>query len=228
MRRAIRTSVEQFVKCFAPSGPVIEIGSRYAPGYRARCDLRPLFPGAPYVGCDLREGPGVDRIEDAEALTFPDGSARTVLCFETLEHVRHPARALAQLRRVLSDDGLLAMSVPFTFRLHGFPEDYWRFTASGVHALLSDFEAATVFALGPRLKPAFVFAVAARRASAHFSNAEAAFRIEVERTFRRSRLSGHVSVFKERARDFLGHLLGRAELSVRFFDPPAGKGTPHR
>jgi SAM-dependent methyltransferase len=222
VRRAIRKSVEQFVQCFAPSGPVIEVGSRYAPGYRRLCDFRPLFPGAQYIGCDIREGPGVDRIEDAEALTFRDGSATTVLCFETLEHLRHPERAVAQMRRVMREDGLLALSVPFTFRLHGYPEDYWRFTPAGVRVLLSDFDDAAIFALGPRLKPAFVFAVAARRRSVRFSQAKAEFRREVERAFRRSRLRGHVSVFKERGRDFVGHLLGRAELTVSFFEEPAG------
>jgi SAM-dependent methyltransferase len=226
VRRAIRRSVELFAKCFEPSGPIIELGSRYPPGYHSLCDLRALFPGTPYIGCDIREGPGVDRIENAEALTFPDRSTATVLCFETLEHLRHPRRAVAQFRRVMREDGLLALSVPFTYRLHGHPRDYWRFTPSGVHELLSDFEDRSIFGLGPRLKPAFVFAVATCRASARFSNAKARFRIEVERAFRRSRLRGHVSVFKERGRDFLGHLLGRAELSVSFFEAAPDETTP--
>jgi SAM-dependent methyltransferase len=223
VRRAIRTSVELFVTCFDPSGPVIEIGSRYAPGHRRLSDFRPLFPGVPYIGCDSREGPGVDRVEGAEARSFAEGSAGTVVCTCTLEHVRRPERAIAEMRRVLREDGVLALSVPFTFRLHGLPEDYWRFTPSGVDVLLSGFEDTVIFSVGPRLKPAFVFAVAARRASARFAESKARFRSEVQGAFRRSRLWGHVSVFKERGRDFLGHLLGRAELSVRFFEGSAGE-----
>jgi SAM-dependent methyltransferase len=228
VRRAIRTSIEVFVQCFSPAGPVVEIGSRYAPGWERLSDLRPLFPGTPYVGCDLRGGPGVDRIDDAEASSLPDGSAGTVLCFETLEHMRRPERAIAACRRVLRDDGLLALSVPFSFRLHGYPEDYWRFTPSGLHVLLSDFEDTCIFALGPRLKPAFVFAVAARRSSERVSTGKARFRAELERAFRRSRVRGHLSVFKERGRDFLGHLLGRADLSLNFFEPTPGAETHER
>jgi hypothetical protein len=36
-----------------------------------------------------------------------------------------------------------------------------------------------------------------------------------------ARLRGHISVLKERGRDFLGHLLGRAELTVNVFDESA-------
>jgi hypothetical protein len=107
---------------------------------------------------------------------------------------------------------------------NGFPTDYWRFTASGIHVLLSDFPAKVVFALGPQLKPAFIFAVAARQASPGFAEREAIFQEKVHQTFRRSWLKGYISVFKERSRDLFGFLLGRAHLMARFFDPRQGGG----
>ena len=219
MRRAIRRSVEVFTRSFDPVDPIVELGARYLPGYAWLGDLRALFPGRAYTGCDIREGDGVDRIEDAQALTFEDASVGTLLMFEVLEHVPRPERALAEVRRVLRDDGLFVMSVPFTYRLHGFPHDYRRLTASGVHQWLEDFGGKTVFALGPRLKPAFVFAVASPSASPKFEERTRRFREQVIRTFKATRLRGYTSALKERGRDLLGCLLGRAEFGAAFFEP---------
>jgi hypothetical protein len=102
------------------------------------------------------------------------------------------------------------------------PSDYWRFTPSGVSVLLASFDERIVFALGPRLKPAFVFAVAGKK-SLPPGKVEA-FRELVHSEFDSSRMRGRISVLKERARDFLGFLLGRAELQVSFFD----ESTPEK
>lgn len=224
MRRAIKTSVQLFAESFTPAGPVVEIGSLYLPGYEELSNLRHFFNGLEYIGCDIRQGLGVDRIEDAQALSFADKSVGTMLLFEILEHLPHPDRAIAEARRVLRDDGLLVLSVPFSYRLHGFPTDYWRFTSSGIYTLLSDFPDKTIFALGPRVKPAFIFAVAAKTASPDFTARKEQFRSKVHETFRRSLLQGHLSAVKERARDLFGCLLGRAELSPIFFEPSQGGG----
>jgi SAM-dependent methyltransferase len=224
MRRVITAFVGLFAQAFQPGGPVVEVGSLYPPGYRQLVDLRPHFEGLPYIGCDIRHGLGVDLIADANALCFANESVRTVVLCELLEHLPRPERAISEAFRVLQPDGFLVLSVPFSYRLHAFPTDYWRFTASGIHALLRDFADKIVFAIGPRLKPAFIFAVAGKGASSDFAENRSRFQSLVQEAFRKSRVQGHVSIFKERARDFFGHLLGRAEVSVVFFDPEAKGG----
>ena len=218
MRRAIKTAIELFSETFSPVGPVVEIGSYYMPGYENLSDLRPCFQGRDYIGCDIREGKGVDRIEDAQNLSFDDSSVGTMLMFEILEHLPEPEQAVSEAFRVLRDDGLLAISVPFTYRLHGFPSDYWRFTASGVYQMLSDFPQKVVFAVGPKLKPAFIFAVATKSGSPGFEKQKALFQQRVQDSYRNTQMRGYISVLKERGRDFFGHLLGRSDLTVTFFD----------
>lgn len=224
MRQAINTSVRLFSEIFEPRGPVVEIGSLYQPGYDELSNLRHYFVGKKYIGCDIRQGLGVDRIEDAHALSFENRSIGTMLMFEILEHLPSPGKAISEAWRVLDDQGLLALSVPFNYRLHGFPTDYWRFTASGIHSLLSDFPDKVVFALGPQLKPAFIFAVATKRSSREFTEQKAKFEARIRETFRRFWLRGYISVLKERSRDFFGFLLGRAKLSATFFDPAQSGG----
>ncbi|MEW6083120.1 MAG: methyltransferase domain-containing protein [Chloroflexota bacterium] len=224
MRKAINKSVRLFSEIFEPSGPVVEIGSLYQPGYESLCDLRKYFEGSEYIGCDIRHGLGVDRIEDAQSLSFTDNSIKTVLLLELLEHLPQPHKAVAEARRVLADDGLLVVSVPFNCRLHGYPTDYWRFTASGIHVLLSDFPDKVIFSLGPKVKPAFIFAVAAKAGSDNFAQRKALFQSRAVDLFQHSWMRGYTSVLKERARDLLGLMLWRADLSVTFFNPEQSGG----
>jgi SAM-dependent methyltransferase len=49
---------------------------------------------------------------DVAALPYEDGRFDLVVCFEVIEHVDDPGRALDELRRVLAPDGLMALSSP--------------------------------------------------------------------------------------------------------------------
>jgi SAM-dependent methyltransferase len=52
------------------------------------------------------------RHADVRSLPFADDSFDLVVCFETIEHLPNPDRALDELRRVLRADGLLLVSSP--------------------------------------------------------------------------------------------------------------------
>ena len=49
---------------------------------------------------------------DRNGLPFSDGEMDAVVCFETLEHLEHPGRFLAEMARVLHPEGLLLLSFP--------------------------------------------------------------------------------------------------------------------
>ena len=68
-------------------GPIFEFGAYQVDGQEGSLTFAACFPGREYVGCDMRPGPGVDRVEDVTAISLPDASAGTVLCIETFEHV---------------------------------------------------------------------------------------------------------------------------------------------
>jgi len=151
-----RALVESAVKVFGPRGPVLEIGSRQVQG-EAVGDLRPLFPGAEYVGCDMVLGPGVDRVERTEALTFADGWAGTVLCLNVLEHAWDFRRGVEQIRRVTATGGLALVTTVFEFHVHAYPEDYWRFTPRAIERLLAGFPSVLYGWQGHPKTPRLVF-----------------------------------------------------------------------
>jgi SAM-dependent methyltransferase len=162
MRHAALEFARDVADHFAMTGPLVEMGSRAADGQEDIADLRPLFSPAVdvYIGCDIQAGRGVDRIEDIHALSFADESVGTVLCFETLEHVSDPIRAVKEMYRVLKPGGLLAMSSVMFFPIHEHPWDFWRFTPEGFERLLEPFESKLVLAHGYDLLPEGVYGVA--------------------------------------------------------------------
>jgi SAM-dependent methyltransferase len=115
--------------------PIFEFGSYQVAGQEEYADLRGLFPGKPYVGCDMRPGPGVDRVEDVTAIDLPDGSAGTVLCIETFEHVFEVRRGFDEVYRLLRPGGVFVITAPLNFRVHAYPDDYWRMTPSCLRRL---------------------------------------------------------------------------------------------
>src|SRR5688572_27300165 len=153
MRDNVRAFVAAAVEAFKLRGPVYEFGSYQVEGQGSLADLRELFPGQHYVGCDMRAGPGVDRIEDLGRLTLRNECARTVICVDTLEHVFEARRGVEELIRILAPGGVILLSAPFDFRIHGYPDDYWRFTPSAIDRLLAPLEASIVGSQGVESGP---------------------------------------------------------------------------
>jgi SAM-dependent methyltransferase len=145
--------------------PIVEIGSFQVANQPYPSDLRPFFPGKQFIGCDARQGSGVDRIEDVHALSFADGSVGTVLMLETLEHVADPIRALQQVRRVLRPEGFAVLSSCMDTPVHDHPSDYWRFTPQGFDLLVKDLSPRRVFLQGHPLFPHTVAAIARKGGS---------------------------------------------------------------
>jgi SAM-dependent methyltransferase len=76
-----------------------------------------------------------DLYYDGKRLPFEDKSFDTVLNVQVLEHTPEPGALVAEMARVLKDDGVLILTAPFDFRLHEQPHDYFRYTPHGLRTL---------------------------------------------------------------------------------------------
>jgi SAM-dependent methyltransferase len=76
----------------------------------------------------------VDIVADALALPIAAESMDVVLMIELIEHIRAPNRLLQQARSVLRPGGILILTAPFLYPVHGAP-DYVRFTELGLGSL---------------------------------------------------------------------------------------------
>jgi len=115
--------------------------------------------GKHYIGCDMIAGPGVDRVERVECLTFADGFAGTVLCLNVFEHTWDFLKGAQEIFRVTAPGGLALVTAPFEFKIHGYPEDYWRFTPRAVEKLFDPFPAVIYGWQGHPKTPRLVFAL---------------------------------------------------------------------
>ena len=57
-----------------------------------------------------------------------------------LEHVINPFDAIDEIHRILKPGGILLLSSPLNFRIHGPLPDCWRFTEHGWKQLVKKFE----------------------------------------------------------------------------------------
>lgn len=160
MHPVVRNFVTDCVARLELPDPVVEFGSMQVEPDQPT-DLRPLFAGRDYTGTDFREGPGVDRVEDLRALTYADDSVGTAICLETLEHCEDPLTACRELARVVRPGGVALISTPLLLGIHGYPNDYFRYTPEGMRAILAPFDSVWTHGLGDPGMPLWVFAVAA-------------------------------------------------------------------
>ena len=153
MRGNIREFVRVVAETLSIQEPVVEMGAFQVEGQPYDADLRPLFAETDYTGCDIRPGLGVDRIEDVHRLSFGSDTLGTVLMLETVEHVRNPLQAMAEVFRVLRPGGLAVISSCMDFPVHEHPADYWRFPPQGFDLLLERFAPRRVYVQGVSVFP---------------------------------------------------------------------------
>lgn len=136
VRGRIRGWIEQHADKLGDD--VLEVGSRqHVPGAWWIVN-RDLARGQ-WLGCDMQPGPGVDVVADIHQPPAEwAGRFSGILCSEVLEHVRRPWEALPRLRACLRPGGWLVVTTLFAFPEHGFPDDYFRYTRSGLAVLLDD------------------------------------------------------------------------------------------
>ena len=116
------------------AGPILEVGSK---DYGSTTSFRDAFGGNEYIGIDQSAGKGVDRVVD---LTVGIGDLNEdhfalAICCSVLEHVRRPWVMAENLTRVVRPGGALYMAVPWVWRYHAYPDDYFRFSWRGVAEL---------------------------------------------------------------------------------------------
>lgn len=131
-------SIELFERKYVRPRPgrTLIVGSKI---YGERPDRRALYKDA--IGIDMEDGEGVDVVADLE---YPPSAALGwfdhVECFSVLEHSKRPWQLAANLNRLMVHGATIHVTVPFIWRVHAYPSDYWRFTANGLRELFPHVE----------------------------------------------------------------------------------------
>lgn len=77
----------------------------------------------------VHQNPFLDQTCDLnETLPFPDKTFDTILLSDVLEHISEPVKLWYEMERILRPGGSLVLNVPFFYKLHEIPHDYFRYT----------------------------------------------------------------------------------------------------
>ena len=126
-------------------GPILEIGSKNHGGdknHGGTENFRSMFPDVHYVGIDIADGKGVDYVIDLtlpppESILPPKSFGLVISC-SVLEHVKKPWMMAEHMSSLLRKGGYLFISVPWVWRYHPYPDDYFRFSPNGVKELFPE------------------------------------------------------------------------------------------
>lgn len=69
------------------------------------------------IECDLNQ-----------PLSFKSSLFDTIVISEVLEHISNPEMIWSEMARILKPGGKLILSVPFMYKIHEMPHDYYRYT----------------------------------------------------------------------------------------------------
>lgn len=117
---------------------VMDIGSM---DRNLKVGARKQFLDSEYIGVDFADGPNVDVIADAYRLdkVFGPSTFDAVLSMHLFEHLARPWLVLEQIAYVLTDTGLLYVSMPtIGYPVHNYPGDYWRVTEQSMREVFME------------------------------------------------------------------------------------------
>ncbi len=131
-------SPKKFLKKYPTSKRIVNLGSG------------PRFIREDVENIDIHPYAGVKIVADICKTPLESSSINRIICDNVLEHVAQPELAAKEMHRILQNDGLAYIAVPFLYPFHSSPGDYQRFTKEGLKQLFKDFE---VVEIGVRSGP---------------------------------------------------------------------------
>lgn len=150
-------------KCQGLGGKILSIGSGNDFDKESQLYRYYFAKSASYTRLDSDDAIRPDIIGDVQNLStvLTPETFDIVFCLYTLEHVPDVNAAVLEIYTVLKKGGMFVFGLPLNVNYHAFPNDYHRFTASGINGLFANkFHIEDIsqvgepedFTLDPRLK----------------------------------------------------------------------------
>lgn len=125
----------EFKSRFAPGHRILEVGTKRQ--HEHPTHARAEFPLTDYVLSDFESGLDVDVVADCHRLNevFEPNSFDGFIARSVFEHLEKPWVAAASIYTILKPGAWFFIQTHQTFPLHGYPDDYFRFTGPGLKSL---------------------------------------------------------------------------------------------
>jgi ubiquinone/menaquinone biosynthesis C-methylase UbiE len=126
-------------------GNVLDVGCGQSP-YRFL--LNPETTN--YFGIDILDAEKFDYANkeitpfNGKDIPFPDEKFDCLLCTEVLEHVFEFEVLIGEMRRVLKNNGVGIVTIPWSARYHYIPYDFFRYTRSSLEKMFAEFSSVQI------------------------------------------------------------------------------------
>lgn len=120
---------------------VLEIGTKGWDGSPPRHHQEMILginPQAVWDGLDTEAGDGVSIVGDAHQLSSIIQDLDAIFCASALEHFRRPWVAAREMALAMKPGGILFIQTHQSFPVHGYPNDYFRFTVDALRELFAE------------------------------------------------------------------------------------------
>jgi SAM-dependent methyltransferase len=109
-------------------GKVADVGCGKVPLFGIYRDLASEVICIDWPG-SLHKSPHLDIEADLNSgIPLPDSSVDTIIATDVIEHLSEPALIWRDFHRILRQDGILIVGVPFLYFIHEEPHDHFRYT----------------------------------------------------------------------------------------------------
>lgn len=145
-RHMMNEKLNYFFEDFS-AGVVVDLGGTNVTG--KKYFIYPKHKAQKWITINISEEAKPDIIGSIYETGIESSSVDAVICTEVFEHLADPFAAIKEIERILKPGGIFIGSTPFLFKIHGDPDDYFRYTKSALeNVLLKNFFKVEIFSMG--------------------------------------------------------------------------------
>lgn len=132
-------TLEEYTLYFNSDSSIIEFGTKRS-NSEIKTSHESFFSNYKlYIKTDFEDGVDVDIICDIhECSNLGYNKYDGILCMSVFEHIKRPWIAANELYKISKINGYVFISTHQTFPLHGYPNDYFRFSTDALRLLMED------------------------------------------------------------------------------------------
>ncbi len=145
-RHMMNEKLNYFFEDFS-AGVVVDLGGTNVTG--KKYFSYPKHKAQKWITINISEEAMPDIIGSIYETGIETSSVDAIICTEVFEHLADPFAAMKEVERILKPGGIFIGSTPFLFKIHGDPDDYFRYTKSALeNVLLKNFSKIELYPMG--------------------------------------------------------------------------------